>query len=348
MATMRSSLAPKLGLLLGSAAVSLLVIEAGLRFMGYKPRHSEVNASFASWAAPDREMGWVNRGGTWTSSEPGHVQMSFDADGRRHDPAAGKPNSAPRILVVGCSFTQGYGVGDEDTYAHQINRSLPGNEVLNFGTGGYGAYQSRLRVDRYFAASHEDTPLVIYGLFYSHHLRDLAPMPWILMLTMQDGSYMVPPNIKVRAGEIVESPGGPVGLWPLEDRSAIVALLHHAVMRVQNRVTPAMGTPAFHHSILQMQKAVKANNAALLIVGLVPIPADDLAWLKAQRENGVDFVACDHPDPQSPELQVGGIGHPNERLHRWWAACALKALAERGYKVDQTALSGMQTALQPH
>ena len=103
---------------------------------------------------------------------------------------------------------------------HFINRSLPSAELLNFGTGAYGSYQSRLRVSRYFNSPHKNTPLVIYGLFYSHHFRDLAPLPWIFSLTMQDGSYMVPPNVRFRSGQIVESAGGPIGLWPLEGRSA--------------------------------------------------------------------------------------------------------------------------------
>ena len=105
--------------------------------------------------------------------------MSFEADGRRNDPAGNKPVSLPRVLVVGCSFTQGYGVADDQTFSHFVNQSLPSAELLNFGTGAYGSYQSRLRVNHYFKAAHPKTPLVIYGLFYSHHLRDLAPMPWI-------------------------------------------------------------------------------------------------------------------------------------------------------------------------
>jgi len=336
------NLAPKAALVLASIVVSLAIIEIGLRFAGYQPRHDAVNVGFDSWAGPDAEMGWVNRAGTWKSAEPGNAPMTFEADGRRNDPAGNKPVSLPRILVVGCSFTQGYGVADDQTFSHFINQSLPSAELLNFGTGAYGSFQSRLRVNHYFKAAHPKTPLVIYGLFYSHHLRDLAPMPWIVSLTMKDGSYMVPPNVRMRSGEIVENPGGPIGLWPLETRSASVALVHHAVMRVANRVTPAMAEPVFRHGILEMQKAVAANKAALLIIGLVPIPREDREWLESQRPNGIDFVACEHPDYDKDKgLQVGGVGHPSERLHRWWADCALKALAARGYTVDASALSSV-------
>jgi hypothetical protein len=335
------NLAPKAALVVASIAVSLVIIEIGLRVAGFEPRHDAVNVGFDSWATPDPDMGWVNRAGTWKSAEPGNAPMSFEADGRRSDPAGNKPVSLPRILVVGCSLTQGYSVTDDQTYSHFINQSLPSAELLNFGTGAYGSYQSRLRVNRYFGSPHANTPLVIYGLFYSHHFRDLAPLPWIVSLTMQDGSYMVPPNIRIRSGEITESPGGPIGLWPLESRTASVALLHRAVMKMENRVTIGMVTPVFRHGILAMQKAVAANKAALLIIGLVPIPREDLEWLQEQnREKVIDFVACEHPDyDKDPSLKVGGVGHPSERLHRWWADCTLKALAARGYAVDASVLS---------
>ena len=338
-------LAPKLALTLGAIVMPLVATEGALRVTGYQPRQDAVNVGFGSWAKPDAELGWVNRAGTWKSAEPGNVPMTFEADGRRHDPAGRKDASLPRILMVGCSFTQGYGVADEETYSHFINRSLPSAELMNFGTGAYGSYQSRLRVNRYFNVPHASTPLVIYGLFFSHHFRDLAPLPWIQSLTMQDGSYMVPPNVRVQSGQIVESAGGPIGLWPLENRSATVALAHLGVITLTNHVTGKMGRLVFRHGIVEMQKTVVANKAKLLIVGLVAVPDEYGEWLRAQRANGIDFVECQHPNNETdPSLKVGGLGHPSERLHRWWAECTLKALAERGYKVDPRALAAASLA----
>jgi len=135
--------------------------------------------------------------------------------------------------------------------------------------------------------------------------------------------------------------GGPIGLWPLDNRSAAIALAHLGLVRLTHRVMPTMAGPVFRHGILAMQQAVAANKAALLIVGLVPIPPDELEWLQAERANGIDFVACDHPDyEKDPTLRVGGVGHPSERAHRWWADCVLKALAARGYVVDPNLPSG--------
>jgi hypothetical protein len=84
-------------------------------------------------------------------------------------------------------------------------------------------------VERYFGSPHENTPLVIYGLFFSHHFRDLAPMPWIAKLpcgteatSCRRTSAAAPADRRKRRERI--------GLWPLESRSAAVTLAHLGVM----------------------------------------------------------------------------------------------------------------------
>src|SRR5438874_217230 len=108
-------LLPTLALVLGSILVSVAAAEVALRVAGFEPRQASGDAGFESWAAPDAALGWVNRAGTWKSAELGNLPMTFEADGWRHDAAGEKPASLPRILVVGCSLTQGYGVADDQT-----------------------------------------------------------------------------------------------------------------------------------------------------------------------------------------------------------------------------------------
>ncbi len=49
-----------------------------------------------------------------------------------------------RIAIFGDSFTFGEEVGDDETFAHQLELLLPGVEVLNFGVHGYGHDQELL------------------------------------------------------------------------------------------------------------------------------------------------------------------------------------------------------------
>lgn len=49
-----------------------------------------------------------------------------------------------RIAIFGDSFTFGEEVSDDETFAYQLERLLPGVEVLNFGVHGYGHDQELL------------------------------------------------------------------------------------------------------------------------------------------------------------------------------------------------------------
>ena len=56
----------------------------------------------------------------------------------RTEHADRKAARTTRILVLGDSFTFGEDVGDEDTYSAQLERLMPGTEVINLGVHGYG------------------------------------------------------------------------------------------------------------------------------------------------------------------------------------------------------------------
>ena len=72
--------------------------------------------------------------------------ISFDARGlREHD--VGSTPSGPTILAVGDSFTEGYLVGNDETWPANLQR-LTGQPVLNAGVRAYGLDQVVLRAER--------------------------------------------------------------------------------------------------------------------------------------------------------------------------------------------------------
>jgi hypothetical protein len=207
---------------------------------------------------------------------------------------------------------------------------------LNFGTGGYGTYQSLIRVRSYFRRTHAPTPLVIYGFNGHHMIRNVARFDWVFMLTTQDGRYLVPPHARSSGGRLTEVPGHPVDLWPLETRSALVAQVHNAAVRSARRVNLNEMVEVSHLLLRQMADTVRANGAALLVAGLVAVADEDAKWM---RQQGIDYVDCQHPDVLNPIYRVGGSGHPNGRMHAYWGQCVLRALAERGYAVPAAAIA---------
>lgn len=69
------------------------------------------------------------------------VVYSINAEGRRITPEQGK-DADNVVLLFGCSFTFGFGVNDQDTYAWKLAELLGKKyQVVNLGVSGYGAHQ---------------------------------------------------------------------------------------------------------------------------------------------------------------------------------------------------------------
>ena len=76
----------------------------------------------------------------------GGKRLNTDARGLRgaREVPFEKSPGTTRIAIFGDSFTFGEEVSDDETFAHQLERLLPGVEVLNFGVHGYGHDQELL------------------------------------------------------------------------------------------------------------------------------------------------------------------------------------------------------------
>ncbi len=69
------------------------------------------------------------------------VVVSFNDQGRRITPV--HPQAKKAVVLLGCSFTEGVGVEDAETYAYQLATLLGDTyQVYNFGFGGYGPHQA--------------------------------------------------------------------------------------------------------------------------------------------------------------------------------------------------------------
>jgi len=110
---------------------------------------------------PDAKLGWTNT--------PGHIMdrgnpMTLNSERLRGNRIYGyeKPPGILRIAVFGDSFAFGMDVGDDDTFAAQLERTLDHTEVLNFGVLGYGMDQVLLRFRAEGVPFHPDIVVLNY------------------------------------------------------------------------------------------------------------------------------------------------------------------------------------------
>jgi hypothetical protein len=313
-------------LVIGAIAFSLLLGEAALRLAGYAPRIAATHPE--GYSKDDPLMGWINRAGVFPSNEPGNVPMTFLSDGRRFDPADDdKSSDLHTVLFVGDSFTQGYGVADDEVYVHLVNLALPSLRTLNYGTGGYSTFQSLLRMRAYFTtAPAKKTPIIVYGLIGAHLERNVSTPDWIFAISGVNGAYYAPPHVRVSGDRFVEKMGGTMPLWPLEGTSAAVALAHRSAISVIFAASSADQQRAMKLLLLTMRQVAEDHGARFITLGLMAVPP----WLPAWTNSaGIAFADChiDRYEQGYPEFHIGGTGsHPNGLGHRQFASCALEAL----------------------
>jgi hypothetical protein len=105
-------------------------------------------------------------------------RITNGADGLRITHPPGAQPGRPELWIFGCSYTQGWGLSDEETYSWLIQRDMPGIEVVNFGTGAYGTVQSMLQLRE--ALENRPAPRIAVLAYSSmHDERNTAMRRWL-------------------------------------------------------------------------------------------------------------------------------------------------------------------------
>jgi hypothetical protein len=315
-------------LVAASLIIGVMIGEGLLRLVGYSPRVLAVNPHYSekTWSKEDERLGWTNKPGTIRSIEAGHALMGYWPDGARVSWSEQSKPASRHVYLVGGSFTQGYGVADEETYAYRLNALIPDVMFHNFGVGGYGTYQSLLRLKQALSsADYAATPdLVIYAYIGDHEQRNVARHRWVTALTDSAGHYLVPPHVTIANGKLTEHPMEIVYEWPLETRSALITLLHDAALRLRFLGRSAQRRAATDELIRQMQQVTLDSGSRFLVVLLNNVKDGLVPYLK---EHGIPYLDCVNPAFETdPVYRVGGEGHPSALQHEQWSHCIKRYL----------------------
>ena len=322
---MRSTWLPRLILLLSAVAVGLVVGEIAARLVGIRPIAALPLPVQVAMEHP--LLGWVNRSGVHLSWDTGNAPMTFWPDGRRATRAAPEapPEAVGRIALIGGSFTQGYGVEDEHTFSWLLDARFPGLGVDNYGTGGYGTYQSLLLLEEFFRQPEFRPNLVIYGFAAFHGERNVGAYRHVVTLRTQVGERLAPPHVLIAQGELAHRAPFYIRGWPLEDRSALVSLVHLSQLRWTLRGREEQIEPVTQRLLARMDRLARDRGSRLLVVILEGQQRDQKGqapYAHFLREQGIAYVDCIHPEyGDDPRLRLGGSGHPSPVLHAAWADC---------------------------
>lgn len=189
---MRRSVARVLGinLLVGVVAVAIVLIAFyGIGAWKHTPLRERVERQRATTRRSDvlfREdprLGFANAPNVHIAENTPYFDVVYttDCDGNRVTP--NPANSRGRIIVLGCSFSFGYGVNDDQPFAYLLGSDyFPEYRVVNRSCMAYGTGQAYLMLEEELARP-ERPALVLYGFINGHVQRNYLDKEWLEAVT---------------------------------------------------------------------------------------------------------------------------------------------------------------------
>lgn len=176
--------------------IILICIEVAFRIMGYGTFYNEdykVKSVPQHAYLGDEKLGIQLNPGTYkiTLNDKVTFQTMHLESGYRE--TAFSIKKSPSVVFLGCSFTYGYGVNNEETFASVLQQELPEENVLNAGVIGYGTVQSLIQLREFL--EEQKPKLIVLNLSSLHFMRNTL-------------SYRYRSNLKIgykRSSEKVES-----------------------------------------------------------------------------------------------------------------------------------------------
>ena len=83
---------------------------------------------------------------------------------------AGRKQNHSNVLLLGCSFTYGFGVDDGQTFASLLQKAYPDAGIQNAGVIGYGSVQSLMQLKEQLEAGHLKVALLHFSSY--HFMRN--------------------------------------------------------------------------------------------------------------------------------------------------------------------------------
>lgn len=345
-----------IGLVLG---VALIIGRAAITAYVDTPRRQIVRFDGDWLMQADDEIGFVAPEHARTTFFPPNDVPAFHiftnaVGGRVTEPTASAAIPRPDVVVVGGSFSWGFGMENERTFASRLQRDL-GVEVENLAFPGYGTVQAGLTLQRHAALRPR---LVIYPFIGDHIRRNLVPcgpsvapfclpVPYVAFDRAQR-AYLHPPATNLFSPLLTRQYVTEMLLDRRFTTKTVLWTLTTDYLRAKESLmlghpndTDDMGTrtAGVAFSVSQLAATTRQLGARLLIVWIPGLEREqtDAAQRELTASLPADATFLDmspvvkryYEDPTRPLLRFDRDIHPNEHGHALMATEIARIIRDR-------------------
>jgi len=313
-------------------ALSFAILELMVRMTGRIPWHNlRLKENEPTMFEADARLGWKPIPGRhviapYSEGAPA-IQMTLLPDRGRTTGAGGDGHA--KLLFVGCSFTQGWAIPDDETFAWRLQQQFPSLSVLNRGVAAYGTYQSLLVMEQALAGP-ERPEMVFYGFIEEHEPRNVAAPAWLLLLALgsRAGMGSTPYCTLAEDGTLIRHEPESYTRWPLRQYSALITFLEWRYFELEAGDRGSQQQAVTEQLMLEMQRIAEQHSSRFCVVLLHVSPTGRAHYVDFLERHHIDFVDCAYPITDA--LHVRGEVHPNGVMNQRYADCIAEKIAATG------------------
>ncbi len=325
-----------------SVVIVLVMAEGLLRVCGYRPWRA------GSWATnreptmnePVAGLGWQSKPGAYRypAYKEGldDISITIWEDSSRAT-AAQPTRRDDRVFLMGGSFTFGAAISDDETFGWRLQEAMPAVEIRNYATVAYGTYQSLLKLERVLDEAGDARPgVVVYGFYINHEIRNVCTANWLLGLSRLSHRNLVhvPFCSMTTGGALVRRDPDRFPQWPAKRYLATVTFGEEMFARYQRSDRKAQARAVTEALMLEMNALCRVKGIALVVVLLEMDASSKASYAGVLERAEINVVDGTRADFLDESMKVPREGHPNGRMHAYWAECLEPEIRGRIEAVD--------------
>lgn len=304
-------------LFIAGIIVFFLAAELILRSKGYRLKLVDTSRESIVYDF-DPVLGWKNKPGVYTKWRVDNVKVTIFPDASRATQIP-QQEKTRKIITVGCSYTLGWAVSDNETFAWRLQENFPSLQVLNYGTGAYGTYQPLLFLEKIFSNG-QPSSIVLYGFCDFHEIRNVATSNWLrdLWQSSRRGRVAVPYCSIDENSDLIRHAPRPYPKWPFVESSALLDYLQVKYLMITDKLTKLPLKELVTRKILsEMNNLCRRKNSRFIVVLLQCEKERKDRYLDFFKNEGIEYIDCS--DINITKLK--GDWHPDAATNSHWANC---------------------------
>lgn len=305
-----------------------LLFELGLRITGSKSHKFIPHASPKIYTF-DKVLGWKTKKGEFIYENSNKISnFHFLQDGSRlSNSIIDLPKNRQKIIMVGGSFTMGHKISNNETLSYFLQENFNNFNVKNYGVGGYGTYQSYLKLREIFEKKN-NIKYVIYSFIDHHEMRNIGDVTYLEGLSKMSKDLIYLPYVSLDKNKNLKE-HTPIKYLtiPFSNYSVLITKIQKKIMRIKIKSKYKNRNIITKKLILKMDNLSKKNNSNFIFVNLLSKNEINDDYKNFLLKKNVNYLNCQINDFHlytNNQLDF----HPNHLANKLYSKCINKFIVE--------------------